>query len=371
MISGSSYGIFKDVSKDITSQLGTEAGKETYKYFIQYIKNINERLDILLKKLNNQQGLDSEETVASVLKDAYATISQIREILTNNVIQYRVYYNSDNSNIKSNYNTIELSMDELLNHGVSNNLGSFKSNLNLVENQLKDFAITSGRGQKATTFSNRMSKVQEYMEKIQFSDKKAGYVPSKLGLNELTDNELMALVSKKKLKQFQEEYAKHKGDRSFLEDEKIRSKYFRSYTLGHLGEGIDRSKDDDSWTIGKFMTNDLRWDSVAGYRGGDTGDWQIKMGNARLMRTSTIKGYLTSLQKVFTAIENQKRIITTSMGKEQDIAQYVKNIFSISPTIDNSINTMIENSINGIFNEFANTTQKNLSSQNANVSWSQ
>ena len=333
---------------------------------------------MLKKKIENNE-LEKGESYAYVLKEAYANIQQIREILTNNVIHYRVYYNSD-INDKSQFSSIDLSMDELLSHGVGDNLQSFSSHLQIAEDTLKSFANQSHRAVSATYFNNRLSKVQDYMDLVDFGKSgnsnrnRSGYLPNQKAIQQLAIEDLMPLVKSKKLKDFQQQLNKNNGSLNFLNNIGERKKYFRPYTLGHLGEGVDRSIDNESrnkldsnWTIGKFTRNELRWDSVAGFKGGDVGDWQIKMGNARLVRSSTIKGYLTKLQKVFNAIQTNANSITTDKGNSVNTIQYVKNIFSESPAVNNQINTMIENSINGLMQGFTEQAQQNLVGNNANI----
>lgn len=377
------YGVFSGI---LTSELGMAAGQETWSKLVPQLSSYIQRINILQDKLKNKK-FDNNTEEAELLKEAYATIMQLREILTGSTINYRIYLNDSSSTSNNNFVIKSLSMQELLNNGVS--FDSVEQRLQIAENGIQQYFNELQKQGKQSELQ-QVSKAYEYeanrrlsmvKQNVVYGEKNywlinketkkykevkfAGY---RIATNLLSkDNYSKYWTNKRKVSSYLITTKTGKIQRrwKYTED-------FKFFNEGHIIEGVERSmyegrrRNDNEFNLGTFFNSQMRFDSVSGFKGGDVGNWQIKKGNANLMSAQAINNALNKVTEIL------KGLSSGDLSQVSKIQNLVKESFMTDKNIQNNISNMIDRTVNNIMNEFVSETKAGLTNfgTGATVSWS-
>lgn len=352
---GTNYGALNNLTSELKIEISDEFAKASAKILKNNLEEIINRISELEKELiaisddkNTRKLQNSEEQLKNLLKESYATIMQIRELLTGQTINYRIF----TGNSSSGYVARSITMEELLSQ--SSGYSAAKDELTILTNR---FTKESNMDKDYNTrISDRLAEIKEnYMERVHYKNRETG--------EELTATGWAISLDK---------IAKrgHKLDKRIQDMLMIKDKNGklipRIYTEGHLLEGLAayEEKEYDKWSIGEYFSDNLRSDNISGFKAGDIGTWQIKKTGARLMRTSTIKTYITEIRRTLESLQKGEKEITKTLQEgstTESIAQHLKGLFTMDKQTDDLLNNVVQDSIDSVLNEFASATGATVS----------
>lgn len=365
------YGIFNSatnsIAKELTSELGTMASDEAWRQFAAQLKTYINKISQYEKKLENWgKSHMSDSAREALLKDAYATIMQLREILTQEKISYRVYVKSDSgdnmrlietdtqtmlraANIDLNkFHTAENQLSAA--QGMKLTLGSLTSprKQNKRMNQMIKKGAHELTAQNSTFYKLVMRQRQNLREDFDAEQIEYEHIDKKTGKKEIRHTTVLRsktnpnlVINEGWVSEFADDYT---------------SKYESYLSVQSIAEsvGLMNAEANNKRNL-RSILNNAQMDRVKAFQGGDVLDynnthtsWQIKNKNADLIDFSTIKDYISKILPIFKDIQKYG----TEGIDSGAIKTQLKNLFTydaeLQKTLQDTIDQSVDNLLKGV-----------------------
>ena len=341
------YGAFAGLTNSLTSELGLYAGQETYKYIAQNLQAYIAKISDLQQKIiqyekNPTLSFDTERT----LKEAYATIMQVRELLTGDQIQYQVFTGTAGSKTSHilNLNTQQIlentSLSTLTNNLRLNNINQEQA-LRLLKSNIGTNTNLFHRSDYFELGDHQQSFLQAFNERY----------------NELVNrNRSRTYTTKQAItrrRRYNPKTGKYQND--FIPTSWLGKPDLESLTglnEGELIESVSRYTFSRENNARSYLLNYFNRNNAPGVQSGDISHWQIKGAGATLLQTSAIRKNITDILNLF----QQFKQAAQGSIKNQEIIQQVQSMFTNDASLTTQIENTIENSVNSIINNFSADT---------------
>lgn len=356
---GKSTGQYGLLTSELKNNIVSELSAGTAELIKNNLQEIITRITELEERLSSAQESQNSEQITSLLKEAYASVMQIRELFTKDVINYRIF----TGNTQSGYISKSLTTEELLSNGVSyrkseealyvlgNSLRGIESSLDKSFDSMNYIGIDDEEYNKR--ISKRISEIEKnYMKKVRYTytDKDGNerhgsgwQINPDAPIDEQIKKQLMLIDSKT-------------GE---IRKDKNGNIMYRTYTEGHLLEGLARyettESKDSNFNFNTFFASSLRADNISGFQGGDVGSWQIKKGNARLMKASTLTQKLSDIKRTLQALKEGKTEISKTLNDNstmESIKSHLTNMFTNDQQTDSKLNDLLETAVGSVVDDF-------------------
>lgn len=338
----------------LTSELGSLAGSATANSVQNQLQIYVTQINTLLEKLGSTDPLKNKSGYyrtteiknvdAQVLKDAYKTIMELREFLTGQTIQYRVFMDDGNQVSALELNTKQL-LETAYKEGNSLRLGDYSA--------LEKIGANVTNTTQGQNMNKRYRQVMEYFDWVptgrkRYDRKTETYVDIQaLKINEekYKNRLIPGLSSKKRNQQWNRGWLFQAVNEQIIYDPIVEDR----------GPSLMRKMIDYS-----FFSKYLKRDTVKGFRGGDIidtswqigknqsqGQWQIKGVGASIMNQKTMMSYLSLIRDIMGDLNKLKKGIETDMDVNQ-IKDKVSKYFTTNDGLQNAANQAIDNAINSL-----------------------
>lgn len=308
--------------------------------------NAYQKIEQLLNKLEIAQHNKSQRgNLTSVMKTAYLTIMKVRTLLLgdpNTIISYRFYITS---NKDKSVKVVDIPENQLMNF-----IRRDRDNLRLKKNL--DSLLENSKNVQRNYEAERL------LERHQVSIMKS--------LKQVTNNTTNYIVPKSRLSDLGNyNTIKTKGNLYWqeLQGDVGKSAYTpKIFNRGWIMQAFDQTFEDLYWSKNREITNpisetlfrkyfffeNLAYDKVSGFKGGDVANRQIKSNLADLVSITHLIKYLTILKDILSGNIKDKTTLTC----------IIANNFSSTGDLSDPINKNIENVVDQLLRSFSQN--KNL-----------
>lgn len=384
---------YQDITNVLTSELGLSASEMTGTLFKNELQPYIVQLQNVINKIDQiSKGQIKGKEAESVLKQSYAAIEKLREVLTGQKIMYRVFVNQNNQGSGA-WAGFELDTQQIL------QAASFDGSKLKLNPTMSSMIAVGGKQIDTKRFNETYEKVtNDWMEQSRLinwnnfmnlsnSKKQRLLRDSNFERNRKLSARLTSEYRNDKEGRWVVNYNDFINDTEVYEQQKMTAQYKttnekgrkvkknvsvlsrgiqkavytrRSYDQGQIIEAVHAASHDNNLTKKSFLTDYLIHDSVQGFKGGDYDrlnpytSWQIKGPSSSLVSTGQLKQYLQYTQSILSSLsavkEMAKNFISPqalNLATEKLVAE-VKQRFTDNPEVNNMLSSQIDTIVNNL-----------------------
>lgn len=307
-----------NLSNEVSNALADSTIESIQQTTVSQLQSIFNQLCQIKDKVYNQMGWTvqpkslsgltiQDESLRIQLFVAYELIQQVRQILTGEILTYRLYLAYElESSVEAKY--LDIGSDQL-----EKLLVFSAKEIDISANKLKK--AMEAEPSSVVSIDNYYGQAMQYFKHpSRGKSRKILFIP-----NDRSDV-------------FQYQLFKSNG------------RSWGVYNRGHIVEAVDKAidkmkaaqleEDDIQENFKDAFFSELSLDNVSGFKGGDNAMRQIKANSARLMRYSSIIIALNSVLSIFYDVSNPQ-------SKRADIAARIKKMYD-SGGVNNAINSDLD-----------------------------